>query len=168
MGKEGIQTLQEELYSVTVKDLTPEELRASSLPDGSIVSIQVEFTSEAGKSYNATHVRKHPQRPYILLCGLNKDRTDFEYVKGIVAEKANGIPDRAITDRSDDICGEIKLRYDPTQAIVADLVEKYREHFGDVKIPVAYFEGVPKSAYENSGLPSEKLTFSQYLCICRN
>lgn len=52
----------------------------------------------------------------------------------------------------------ISLRKKPTQRRVADFVEKYMRHFRDVTIPVAYFKNVIKSAYENSGLPPEKLS----------
>jgi len=153
-------TLQEELYkSVNARDLTPEELRASRLPDECIHAIWVKFTSDANNHYQAVHVHIHENEPYILLRGTDKDRQDFVDVKGIVANITAGSPQRFMADRTSDICTVINLHEELTQARVADFVEKYREDFGDVSTPVAYFHDVLRSTYESSGLPLKKLAF---------
>ncbi len=145
--------------NLNVEDLTPEELRASNLPDYCLYSIFVEFTSEADNHYKAVHVCNREQiGPYVLLCNDEKDKKDFKHVEKIVARETGGSPERHITDRTDDICAVIRLDYIPTQSRIVDLVEAYRGHFKDVKIPKAFYHDVPEFAYKNPGLPLEKLT----------
>ncbi|MFH0949116.1 MAG: hypothetical protein V1802_01365 [Candidatus Aenigmatarchaeota archaeon] len=144
---------------VSAKNLTSEELRASKIPDECLAAVWVEFRSKADKRYQAVHVRRHSTGPYILLCGLDKNLLDFEYVERIVANETYGNQQLHINDRSDDICDVIRLTKKPTQAKVAEVIEKYKTHFSDVTIPEAYFFDVRKSVYENPGLPEEKLTF---------
>lgn len=158
------ETAQEEPHGwVEAKDLTPEELRASLLADVHIVSIWVRFTSEAGKHYKALHIYdgKPTSIPQLIfLIQEEKDKPDFQDVQEIVANETGGLP-KYISDRGTDICAMIELEHKPTQSRVADYVERiYIKHFTDVTTE-AYFRNVPKSAYENSGLPLEKLTFKQ-------
>ncbi len=150
-------TARKEIYdTLNARDLTIDELRASKLPDAFLISIWVDFNSQAGKRYQTVHVR-HP-KPYILLSGLDKDENDFRYVEGIVSSETSGIPRGQIKNRETDICSYIDLSEDPTQIKVVDFAEKYSKNFKNVKVSSAYFSNVPRSNYENSGLPLEKLS----------
>ena len=154
--------------------LTPEELRTSGLPDDSLYSAWVEFTSAIGQYYQAVHVRATPfdKRPYILLSGnrpyilLPPDEADFSYIGGLVAKVTGGRPEKHVATRGDDRRGwnirdVINLSGRLTQSRVADFVVEYRRHFNDVEILTVHFDNVSKSAYENSGLPLQNLTVRQ-------
>ncbi len=150
---------QDKFYrNVTLNEVTPEELYSSKFPDTSLISIWVEFTSKSEKHYQAVHVYKPVKGSYILLCGIDKDEKDFVDVEKIVANITSGKPENQITDRGMDICDLVNLRKNPTQSMVVGFVEEYGKYFDDISIPVAYFQEIPISVYENSGLPLEKLT----------
>ncbi|MBI2128859.1 hypothetical protein HYU07_01335 [Candidatus Woesearchaeota archaeon] len=154
--------MQEESYrQVSTKDLTINELRASRLPDNSLTSIWVNFTSKSDKHYTAVHVYRHDDGPYILLCGLDKKLCDFKEVERIIVNETNSKPEGSIIGRNEDICSIIHLRHKPTQAMVANFIERYEKYFSNLKIPVAFFHDIPKSAYENSNLSLEKLSFEK-------
>jgi len=139
-------------------NLTTEELRLSKLPDKHLQSIWVEFESATDRKYTAVHVSNHPNGPYINLSGSDKDYEDFKRVEEIIARETLGNPKGDISERFDDICKIITLNEVPTQRMVADFVQRYKTHFRNVKIPVAYFHNVPTSYSKNPGIPLEKLT----------
>ncbi len=136
--------LQEETFEAAFRNLTPEDLRVSNIPNESVQAIWVEFDSKTGGHYTAVHVPKHPKGTYILLAGSDKDRTDFKGVRGAIADEAQGKPERNITYRRDDICEVISLRERLTQKRVAGLVERYQRHFNNVVVPIAYYHNIPR------------------------
>jgi len=141
----------------SAENLTVEELKESKIPDKYVTSVWSSFKSKKDRNYNAVHVFQHVDGPYILLCQTEKDKKDFPDVENIVERETRGSPKYHMTDRTNDICDVINLNRRITQAIVADFVKRYQLHFEGVAIPVAHFKNVPKSIFENSGLPSEKL-----------
>lgn len=54
---------EEVLKSVSVGDLTPEELRRSKLPNKCINAIWVKFKSKVDKQYYAVHIYRHVRGP---------------------------------------------------------------------------------------------------------
>lgn len=58
-----------------------------------IPSTFLEFKSSSGKSYEINHVPEHPKGPYLNLCGLDKDKTDFIHVVREVLEITHGLPE---------------------------------------------------------------------------
>mgnify|MGYP001560874691 FL=1 len=158
---------EEEVYrSVFATDLTPEELRASKLPNDSLNMILVKFESSSGKKYSAHHHCKPiDSRPYIsLMCTEDYvDIEDFENIEVKIAEIVKGV-----------LWGRCEIGFPPTQikrtirtiypkeivltqARIADFVDQYKISFDNVIIGWASFKDLPKSLYENSGLPPEKL-----------
>lgn len=157
--RQKVQTLQEEIHKwVTARNLTLEELKASKLPDNSLTAILVDFISPAGRSYKAVHNNSR-LGPYILLARDEKnDKVDFSNVEDIVTKEVRGkLESRNFLYGTSDTWRKIYLKGNLTQSRVASCVEKYKKHFEDVNIILAQFQDILKSAYEDSGLPLEKL-----------
>lgn len=149
---------------IEVINLTSEELRAIRLPDCCFDGISIEFTSKAGKPYWAHHSITHKKEPYILLSsdGQDYDKADFKRVEKIIVRETRGKPEHDLNyERNSGIKDSINLMKRPTREMLADFVERYTKHFGNIKI-IACFRDVPKSFYENLSLPLEKLIVEQY------
>ncbi|GEM_PF-3229251 len=170
-------------YATVTNNPTPDDLRRSNFPDTSLLSIVVKFEVIGAKTLIDSDSRKmHFQahhvtgdNPYILLSGGPKYfqpeiKSPFdiwflrEYLvpyfgqtRGFIARAADGVPEGNILVRNEDICDVIKLKRQPTQAWVADLVEKYSTHFSNVRIDKVYLKNVPKKDYRNAGIPADKL-----------
>lgn len=147
------QTVKRFYKNVTARNLTPEELENSKLPDKRTNSIQIKFESPQGRNYTAVHIFDGPE---ILLVSNDRDFLDFEHVRDLVAQESEGSVE-SITDRDHDICSGIGLKKRLTQAHTAQLMRRYSEHFKDVEMSVG-FRGIPEELYKNSGLPLEKLS----------
>jgi hypothetical protein len=114
------------------------ELQTLRIPESSLISIWVTFTSKANKKYTAVHVAQHPSGPYILLCGEDKDIPDFRKVEYTLTKIANGKPEFNITDRDTDICDVIKLSKIPTPSRVANFASHYEQLFQEVNVEHVY------------------------------
>lgn len=146
-------------------NLTSGELRAGILPDSCLDSVVIEFTSKGGRSYWACHA--HQQEGILLSSNSNMydsaDESDFKRVEKIIMRETKGKLKYHLTNKKFSIKDYINLRKRPTQAMVADFIERYAKHFIDIKI-IACFKDVPKSFYENLGLPVEKIIVRQDYC----
>ncbi len=138
--------------TVTVENPTLDELREGILPDEYLNLIWVTVTSET-IDYSLIHATTKDIGPYILVIGPTGDREQFVGVESIVAREADGKPLRGFDRRSGDVSNQIYLNYEPTQARVADLVEKYQQYFQKVTINSAVFDNLPPSVYESTASP---------------
>lgn len=127
-------------------DLTPYDLRQTTVPDDSLLATYVQFQHE-GTIYGAVHSsnlatrRSEPNTPAILLYTKDKrSRAGLSVVSTRIATIVAGKPEGLITEREDDIATLIKLTAPTlTQQMVADFTDGYRNSFGGVSIPVAYY-----------------------------
>ncbi len=146
---------------IQANSLTIDELASSRIRDPALASVFIEFESPAGYRYEAVHIRWHPNGPYILLCGLDKDRDDFKAVENVVSETASGEARNDISDRSSDICDviDIPFRVEFAHEKIAYLAGEYaRQGFRNVRITKALYNlDDPKSAAELLGIPVDRV-----------
>ncbi len=145
---------------VQAKNLTPDELDRSKLPNRSLSNVIVNFQSPAGVSYKTLHTYRPGRGPsYLLLTSRDRDKEDFNNVAETVAQIVEGVKQKLIISREEDICQAIIMAKSPTQQQVAESVRRYMEGFREVIISYICYRGVPIWAYQKSGLPAEKLSF---------
>ena len=156
-------SLQEELYWVNARNLTPRDLRLSNLPDDSLENILVKFKSKRGIDYTVDHTIIS-RSSYILLLGYETLHEDLESVKEIILAKTGGVIEKQPkdTDYVEDVVEiMISLSKRLKQARIAVFVESYGNHFDEVTIRVARFKNVPKKYIDKPGLPSDKFVYGR-------
>lgn len=147
---------------LSVKNPIPEDLKIIRLPDESIYLVDVDFTSSGGRKYTIAHYTNTYGQPIIKLeSGKEKDEKDFngvyETIEGIVAREVGILKVQYAQYWMNSITRTIFLRKKLTLTGISALVEEYKRHFNRVTIQNLRFYKVPESAYENSGLPLERL-----------
>lgn len=129
-------------HYLAMDDLTPEELREVTLPEYSfsLLIIDIEFTSALSKRYRA---RFHSAKPKsdqkrqisITLTGVDGDSEDFKHVMETFARETGSEPKHPRDMR---VMFYLQTTLVP-QLRVAELLERIREHFNDVKITQVKF-----------------------------
>ena len=172
MGLSGlVQSLfgnKEEIYKqIILKNLTPNQLRATIIPDEYLHYVLIQFASKTGRKYQLYHLTepyKDAQLPSTLLLGFKfVDIADFGEVEKRIAQIVNGNLGKLIKDVEEGYSDDYRLNeyglgrvidvnHKPTQATIADFVEAYMSNFRNLSIDQVIFKNVPKSSYENSGL----------------
>ena len=128
------------LYHCEVKDLSPQQLIDSQIPDESVVGIWVRFKSRGGKAYTAVHVFTYLSRYILLSSSGDKDYEDFPKVAAVITYVTDGDWENRISKRRGDICDVIGLPIEVGQGSVGKMVRLYGQIFSDVKITNVYYK----------------------------
>jgi len=153
-----VEQLEDEVLEfVFARDLTPEELRASRLPINDSYTFFVEFDYN-GRLYRAVHdYFVHSTVTLSSERGICPRRDFFEVAEIVMGEVGGSRwPVKTEGDKLDTTIRGIKKH---SHAEVADILERYQQHFSNVRTQ-AHFIRIPRSAYENSGLPQGKLAWA--------
>lgn len=124
--------------SLDVPQVTPNELKSTTVSDDAVHTIWTEFSSPAGRRYLAVHVPHHPYGPYILFSSPDKEVDDFKAVERDVEKLSKGKGEGGIYDRGGDICDVIKL-HALTQDVLADSLIRTAEAFPNFRITHAFY-----------------------------
>ncbi len=134
--------------SIALCNLTIEKLRSSLIDDKYLLTTWINFQSQIGKVYLASHAyyKLDPDKKQcITLASSDKDEKDFKRVQKIIEKEIRLIePRKEIYDRFKDIAVQIYTRDNLNQRFVADLAEKYKIYFRNVNIYSVHFSLVPK------------------------
>lgn len=129
-------------HFLKMDDPTPEELREVTLPEHSfsLLIIDIEFTSALSKRYSARFDSDKPKSEQkrqisITLTGVDGDSEDFKHVMEIFARETGSEPKHPRDMR---VMFYLQTTLAP-QSRVAELLERIREHFNDVKITLVNF-----------------------------
>lgn len=168
----------EKIYgSLYIVDAKPEWLRSSGIPEEYLLSISVSvlhkdnfydvdhsnYKGEPEKSWPGVRIAAlpsytlskprvtiHVHPSYVLSLGrdvLSKvpppTESDFDYVERTVLEDADGI-----FIGKDDHKRMIKLSKNITQPSMADLIERYKKHFKEVRIDSVVYSDIPQSVVD--------------------
>jgi hypothetical protein len=140
MGASVYYASREDRLRQVKRNLTPEQLSASTRPDTEVDSVWITFQSAAGYSYRAKYVFDGPEGPYILLDSTDDQREDFERVSAQLAQSYGG------TAKGDNDIGDvIQVSAGFTQkGIAAKLTEWFATTFKNSKIEVVYYKSESK------------------------
>jgi len=141
-GKKAIAHLKEyDRKNPTLKDLTLSQLRLLDMRDEQLSSVWVAFRSKAGRNYTAVHVFENSDGPHILLCSDDRDEADFKMVREELAMILDGKAEADITNRSDDICSQIRVKVRFTKVGIANCFDSLiAKGFTDIGITQLHYQ----------------------------
>lgn len=141
------------LAKVRAEGISVDELADSKLPDKCLDMVAVELTTAAGYKYLAVHRRNEEgYGPCIILMSERHTQEDIRKVVETISELTQG-----------QIIEWIGVRFDSqrklTQRAIAEYARMYagQQTFSSVAIQSPVYRNVPGRAYENPGIPKEKL-----------
>jgi hypothetical protein len=117
-----------------VRDLEMDELRQCNIPTKIISSLYIEFDSPKGVHYTASYIPNLPSGPVIRVEGSAIQKTEFMDVRYEINKKVNGSAVGNFTTGDRDISDGILLDKKKDCREIADIAERLREDFSNVKI----------------------------------
>ncbi len=132
-------------------DLTLPEFRLIRIPDDFLRAVCIEVRSPAG-GYHLDHKCLESR---IHIESSHTDLGDFLRVQRLIASITGAEPGEH-SFNPETICNELKAR-SLTHSSIADLAAQYDQAFGGSSITAVYYCCIPRSVYENSGIPKGKL-----------
>ena len=143
------------LVKIRAENISVEDLADSKLPDSCLDMVVVELITAAGYEYLAVHCRNESgYGPCIIVMSEKHTQEDRRKVVEAIGELTQG-----------QIIEWIGVRFDSqgklTQRAIAEYLRMYAGNqkmpFSSVALKNAVYKNVPERAYENPGIPREKL-----------
>lgn len=156
---------------VTVRNLTPWDLRSSKFPEDDY-NIWVNVGISEGVNYRLIYsncdedsICNRKYYPRVGLSSSDVSMKDFNEMLTYVTDVNQGReierrPTIAEYSKVSALVHEDRIPF--TQKFIADMVDKYASRFESVSIPVAYFR-VPKAALDFPGFSQDKLEIDKLL-----